>query len=387
MVVKLKSTKVLLLIIMMCIPIILTSCWDKIEINNRAFVNAVLIKKNPKDKKSDMISSSLSERDNEKLSVTFGMVNTAEGETGLKIYTHSVTGVTLGDATEKLNSGIARAPFFGHTKLVVLGREIVEDPETFKHIMDDLERNISIDREIQVVMVEDDNITLDDLKVESEQLYSSYLEGVTSKENAIAYTYGRHMGELFNTLRENEGRGAIPIVRKESGNIRVDKVALIHKYSLKEIVGARTIRGYKLFAALNTRVMEYMQLNNFLTTFRLNSIDRNVTYVKGGKYPKYHISYNVIGGVEDYDFSRQIFTIKNQLDVEENSAKLIKSQILEVVNYFQKEIGIDYLGLKEWTEKFHPKEYKRFKEWNEAFVNAEVEVDVKVNLFRYGDSK
>lgn len=379
--------KILILSFIIVCPILLTSCWDKKEINERAFVNAMLIKKNPKDKRSDMISSKSSERDIEELSVTFGMVNTAEGETGLKIYTHSVTGVTLGDATEKLNSGIARSPFFGHTKLIVFGREVVDDSEVFKQVIDDLERNISIDREVQVVMVEDDNLTLDDLKVESEQLYSSYLEGVTRKDEAISYTYGKNMGELFNNLREEQGKAMIPIVRKESDNIRVDKIALINDYKLREVVGARIIRGYKIFMATNTKIREYMQLNNFLTTFRLSSLDKSVTYVHGGKYPKYHISYNIVGGIVEYDFSRQMLTIKNQLDVEQKSAEMIKFQILETIDFFQNEVGIDYLGLGGWTQKFHPKEYKKHKNWTEAFKNAEVDVEVKVNLRKYGDSK
>lgn len=385
--IKYKKIKVFLLICVIIMPIILTSCWDKIEINERAFVNTIYIEKNPKDKPSDVMSSTLYNKNNEDLVVTFGMVNTAEGEKGLKVYTHTVTAVTLGDATEKLNSSIARTPFFGQTRLVVFGREILEEPKLFRLIMDDLERNTSIDRDVQIAMVENKSVTLDDLKVESEQLYSSYIEGVMKKDNALASTLGINLGKFLNDLRETEGRTMVPIIRKESNNIKVDQVALIDKFKTNQIIEPRQIRSYKLFTAQNTRIRQYIQLNDVLTTFRLSSIDRNVSYVKGGDYPKYYITYNIVGGVEDYDFNKMIFKMKNQLDIERISADTINSQLLELTNYFQKEIGIDYLGLGEWTKKFHPKEYKRYTDWNKAFQNAEIKFDIHVNLLRYGDSK
>lgn len=386
-VVNRKKAVSLFLIFFIMVPMLLTSCFDKKEINERAFINAIYIEKNNTVKPSEMIASNLKERDNEDLVVTYGIANTIEGEDGGKAFTSSITGTTLGDATEKLNSETTKTPFFGHTKLIVLGKGILEDSKNLGVILDDLERNVLIDREIKVIATDNSSVNLEKLRPETEDLYSSYVTGVMDSADSIAYTLTMNLGDFFKNLREGKGKSILPIVRVDNGSIKIDRAAFISDYKLKDVVSARQVRGYKLFKAEAGNIREYVQIDNVITTFKLSSIKRKINYIKGGSVPKFHINYSFEGGIESYDFKKQVFNVEKEAELEKKVKKLIETQLMETADYFQNKVGIDYLGLDDFTHKFHPNEYKKYKNWDEAFKKAEISYDVNVNILRFGDSK
>lgn len=382
-----RFTNIMLVLIMFLNTVLLTSCWDKKEINERGFINAIYIEKNITEKKSEMIASKYYTRDREDLFITFGIANTAESEANLKTYTRSVTAATLGDAIEKLDSQTTRTPFFGHTKLIILGRELLKDPAALCLILDEVERSAAIDREVKVIAADNRNIKLENLKSQTESLYSSYISGVMGSADTISYTLSMTMGTLLKSFRENNGRGILPVVRLDGETIKIDKAALINEYATKEIIDARQIRGYKLFQGINTGIREYVQINNILTTFKITSLNRDIVYIKGGDVPKFHIKYKLKGGIENYRFTKQIYTKENEEELETELSYIIKSQLVETAEYFQKKIGIDYLELDDYVEKFYPSEYKKYsKNWNEAFKKAEISYDIDVSILLYGDS-
>lgn len=379
--------KISILVILCIVPLILTSCWDIKEINERAFVNAIYIEKNTDKKPSGMIASKLYERDNEDLFITYGIANTGEGSSGSKAFTTSVTAISLGDGTEKLNSQTTKEPFYGHTKLIIFGKGILEDPKNFKQVLDSIERYTLIDRDIKVITAENSEVTLEKMRPQTENLYSSYVTGVMDASDSIAYTVSMTLGELLQSIREEDGKGMLPVVSIDEGNIKVDKVAFIEDYKLKDIAHSREVRGYKLFTAENSKIEEYIQLDNNLTSFKLSSVEREVKYIKGGNVPKFKIHYAFEGTVESYDFNEQIFSVKKQGKLQEKLKDMIEAQLRETVGYFQDKIGIDYLGLDDYTRKFHPSEYKKYKNWDKAFQNAQIDFDISINLVKFGDTK
>lgn len=382
---KFKNGVILLLLITLTLP--LTSCWDKREINERAFINAIYIDKNYRKRISSYIASDLKKRDEEKLFVSFGIANAAEGESNLTTFTHSVTATTFGNATEKLDAETSRRPFYGHTKLIILGKELLEEPEIFTEVLDDLERNTSIDREIKIVIAEDSNITLENLRPNTESLYSSYIDGIMESAKSISYTIPMTIGEFFNDLRQSEGRAILPVIRREGDKIKADKILLVDKYTAKGLLGPREVRGYKFFHAVNSHIMEYMKMNGTLTSFKLNKMEKTVHFTGDEKNLKFIVKYNLYGGITNYAFQKQIFNDKSVTELEEKVKMHLRKQLLEVTDYFQNKVGADYLGFNEYMIKFHPKIYKSQKDWDEAFKKAEIDFKIDVNIIRFGDSK
>ncbi len=367
--------------------IFLTGCWDTKEINDRAFVNAIFIEKNFTNKPSEMIASKGYENDREQLLVTYGVVSTSEGEASLKTATSTVAATSLADAEEKLDSQLADKPFFGHTKIIVFGKGILEDADLMKSIMDDLERKVLIDRGIKIVATDNSNVSLDDIRPETEILYSSYATGVMNSSNEISYALSMNMDRFFRDMREGEGKGMIPIIRIENGNIKMDRAVLLKDYKFKEILYPRQIRNAKVFLGKEQNIKEYVDLNGVLTAFKLTNIRRNITYIKGGDNPKYHIEYIFEGAIENYDFEKQIYNPTNTEKVKQKLKHTLKIQLEEAQDYFQNKIGSDYLHLDEFTKKYHPKEYKKYKNWDEAFKKAEISYGINVDIIDFGDTK
>ncbi|MEF9952809.1 MAG: Ger(x)C family spore germination protein [Clostridium sp.] len=380
-----KKLLSILLVVILSLP--LTSCWDKKEINERAFINTIYIDKNYRKKVSPYISSNLKNRDEEKLFVSFGIANVAEGESSLATFTHSVIATTFGNATEKLDSETSRRPFFGHTKLIILGKKLIDEPKLLTEVLDDLERNTSIDREIKIVAVENSNITLESLRPKTENLYSSYIDGVMSATKSISFTIPMTMGKFFNDLRQSEGRAVVPIITLEGEKIKIDKMILINNFTCKNILGPREVRGYKIFHGLDSNIMEYMVVEDTLTSFKLSKIEKHIKFTGDENNLKFTVKYNLFGGVTNYAFQKQVFDNKSTGELENEVRRHMKNQLIEVVDYFQNEVGLDYLGINEYMIKFHPKVYKAQKDWDAAFRKAEIDFEVDVNILRFGDSK
>ncbi|MEG2338492.1 MAG: Ger(x)C family spore germination C-terminal domain-containing protein, partial [Clostridium sp.] len=349
--------------------------------------NTIYIDKNYSKKLSPYISSDMKHRDDEELYVSFGIANAAEGETKLTTFTHSVRGTTFGNATEKLDAETSRRPFFGHTKLVIFGKELIDDPELFTEVLDDLERNTSIDRELKIVVAENSNITLEALRPSTENLYSSYIDGVMSAAKSISFTIPMSMGQFFNDLRQSEGRAVVPVVRMEGEKIKMDKVLLIDKYTSRKTMSSREVRGYKFFHGVDSNIMEYMKLDDTLTSFKMTKIEKYIHFTGDEKNIKFTVKYNLYGEVTNYAFQKQIFDNKTAMDLEKKVIQHMNKQLIEITDYFQNDIGLDYLAFNEYMIKYHPKVYKANKDWDAAFRNAEIDFKVDVNIQRFGDSK
>ncbi|KMT22817.1 Ger(x)C family spore germination protein [Clostridium cylindrosporum] len=385
--IKLNRLKAILLIIILTLPLFLTSCWDKIEINDRAFVNTIMIEKNFVRKESRFIASQFYKRDINQLFITFGIANASEAESAIKSYTHSVAAVSMSHAWEKLSSELSREPFFGHTKLIILGRELMEDPDLLKEVLDYFERDKTIDREIRIVAAENTNLTLQGLKPPTENLYSTFVSGTMNQENRLSFVISMNIGRVFNDLRSYNGRTILPVAGMENRKVNLSKIAFVDKYKIDKIADPREIRGYKIFQAQNVNLREYIRINKDLFVFKLTGIDRKISYVKGGKVPKYHIRYVFEGNLESNKFGQDVFNDKTRKKMEEEVHNLMKGQLEETIHYFQDILGKDYLGFDNYTKKFHPSEYKKYKNWDKAFQKAEINFDIEVRLLMYSDVK
>lgn len=115
------------------VPVLLTGCWDRTEVNDLAFVMASAV--------------DLEESGEYRVSVQLplaGQLGGAKGGGGgsggtTPYYIDSETGSTLSEATAKLQKRMAREMFFGHRRVILVGERLAR--QGLHEVFDSIARN------------------------------------------------------------------------------------------------------------------------------------------------------------------------------------------------------------------------------------------------------
>ena len=139
----------------------LTGCFDKVELEERALVLAIGI-----DKYTDGNDTNTEKTGEEKrFIVSMAMPEVSEGEkTGnanpmgngeeqnsINEAIKVAEGSSIASTIELIDTYMSKNLYYGHTKVVVLGKEILQDEILLREVIDSLERNNEISRKIIVL--------------------------------------------------------------------------------------------------------------------------------------------------------------------------------------------------------------------------------------------
>jgi len=125
------------LLLLTC-SLILTGCWDRVEIENRAFVVAIGI-----DKEDDTYALSLSVPLLKK-----------EGDEEDECHIKTATGKTITEALKQLDAKTDKTLYYGQAKLLVLGGDLLNSPEMTDRTIQAMKNNREIDLRINVLAAE-----------------------------------------------------------------------------------------------------------------------------------------------------------------------------------------------------------------------------------------
>lgn len=138
--------KLKIVILWVLILLMLTGCWDKIEIEDRAFVMAIGI---------DLSSS------NKRYVVTFQFPNAAQitkgtsgGGGGSEKPSFAVSEVadTIFSASRHISTRIDKALYLGHTQAIIFGKDVVENKDKFQQVLDSLDRSYELSRKVYLLV-------------------------------------------------------------------------------------------------------------------------------------------------------------------------------------------------------------------------------------------
>lgn len=391
---KVRLKKITAAVLILCL-IFTSGCWDMIEIERRAFVGAVGIDviENYEENKEQEQASPFCEDAPKRIRVTFGVndpVKLQEGAKGAAIPI-TVEAANLPDAMEQLGMRISRTPFYGHTRLLVLTDKLVKDKKLFKEIVDEFERKPIINQHMRVVVLKGE--IMDILKVDTnlETLYSTYILGIMQNSRVLSSTVSMSLYELITQLRNSEGAAAIPILEIEEDKqsvYKIDKLALIKDYKFLNVLEDKYIKTYKLMKDEFKNGRKLINYKGIVVPFYIFSADKKIWLEDDNGRLKFRVRINLEGDIEQFEFQKILFDPKVISDVEKTIDEFTVKELNAATEHVQQEIGVDYLGFREFTIKYHYKVYKKYEDnWDEAFRNAKIVYDVETSIRRIGTSK
>ena len=236
-----------LLSVFMCLPLVfLTGCWDKIEIDDRAFVLAMVVNTAEKMKATSpgkaeaggLITADFYMPIPSKLLSTGGGVDAFSVE-------HS-DGKNLPMAIENLNMKFSRQMFLGQTKIILVGEKALANDKFLKELMDFVEREPDMGREAKIAVLKGDPKKLLSLKPKFEKVFASYMMGIFNNSERISSYLSLSINDFLSMIRENKGSVVLPAAEIGEDKVSIKQLALIKDYKLFTYMDSKYLKPYSL---------------------------------------------------------------------------------------------------------------------------------------------
>ena len=213
-----SQVRTMVILLLLICSLTLTGCWDRVEIENRAFVVAIGI-----DKEDDNYSVSLS-------------VPLLKKETNEEDECHikTATGKTITEALKQLDAKTDKTLYYGQAKLLVLGGDLLNDPKMTDRTIQAMKSNREIDLRINVLAAENAKEILE-AKPPGETLPGLFVADIYRNKHKLG---GASFALDLERLASSYKNGAIiPMIKADDNEgtpLKLNGAVLIHHNHTEE---------------------------------------------------------------------------------------------------------------------------------------------------------
>lgn len=390
--------KLIFLIVSSCV--ILTGCWDSIELNDIAIVTGISIDPG-KEKKYRMTVGY----------VNPGPLSRQSTEQGAPVSIMTLEGDSLPEISARMNIGVSRKLVFSHTRALYINEKVAK--KGVSSFLDSIERSPQFRNDFNILiakgheakdfsMINDPFEKVPSLKVQKQ--IKTLIEGwggdprirLTDFINAIV-SKGRSPVASTVIIKGNpeKGKNAESNMSIDpDANILMDGMAIFDKDKLIGYLSLEDTRNYVWTQKLESTMVSIPCLKNngeegdknkqfFDIVITNNKSTMKTEYV--GDRPQLKVNIHSEARLNSMQCSEDLTDIGTFNKLEKGSEKFIEEMIEETIKKVQTEFGVDIFG---FGETLNRKDHKKAKEvegkWNEEFSRGDVEVNVKIALRRTG---
>jgi Ger(x)C family germination protein len=388
----LKRLQISLLIVTV---IFSTGCWDKIEIDERAFVLAIAVdmaEGNIKSESSSLSGEEFSGKIDKKdyIKSTFFMPIPSKLISGSvdAFATEESEGLNMQSAIQSLSMKFSRKMFFGQTTIILIGESLIKNEKAFREFVDFLEREPDMGREAKIAILEGKLADLKNIKPKFEKVFAAYAGGVFKNANKTSSALELPINEFLAELRGNNGKTVIPVVSVESGNLKMDKLALVNEFKFKNYLETKYMRPLNIITGNLTETTMVVPYSGNKLTFKTRGCDTKIQLVSDKDHLKYKITAKIEGDIDNYLFNMDMSDTTQLKNAQNKIRDFVENELKKTISHFQNDIGSDYLMLEEHTKKHNYSTYEKYKSyWDEEFKKASFVYDINIHIRRLGGVK
>ncbi|RKD30920.1 Ger(x)C family spore germination protein [Thermohalobacter berrensis] len=370
------------IVLIFLITVLLGGCWDKIEINERAFVFAIGIDKfKPKN---------MNGAEEKRYIITYAFPNVKTladqgGDEKPRFVIRSI-GQNMFQVSDILTTRSNRTMFFGHTKVIIISEDVARDPIAFREVIDGLERYHAIGRKVDVLISKETAKKAIDIVPDFEPVTGSYLRGIlTAKKRSARFT-PTTLGDIGANMHGG-GSILIPMVTPGETDLKVAGAAIIKNYRLIGWLGEKENRSVMFVKGEVEREDITTKYKDITIAYSVENVESNKTAkVEDGKI-KVGIFVNIEGFIERYRFDAKQDLLDDKIlqEIEKSLQNTIAKEIKGTIRKLQEEFSADVIGIEDYLSKFKPDIWEQVEDnWNEVFKDIIIDVEVDVKVRRIG---
>ncbi|MFR4987255.1 MAG: Ger(x)C family spore germination protein [Lachnospirales bacterium] len=349
----------------------LTGCFDKVELEERALVLAIGI-----DKYTDGNDTNTEKTGEEKrFIVSMAMPEVSEGEkTGnanpmgngeeqnsINEAIKVAEGSSIASTIDLIDTYMSKNLYYGHTKVVVLGKEILQDEILLREVIDSLERNNEISRKIIVLGTMGTAKEILQTIPKDEKMLGIYINDFykNNKKNS-SFTYRVDLEDIIQQLLATNNT-AIPNIQIVDKDVKLTGLIALKNSKYAGYLNDTTTKG--LLWIIDKKSLGEISVpfeNGYVSTSILKKkIDKNF-YEKDNKIICQFI-VNIEGNISEYTLGKNIIMDTEKYKMVENEiSSYLKNEIENSINII-KNLDVDIIGLKELIRK---NEYNLYDKYN-----------------------
>ncbi|MHC1749511.1 MAG: Ger(x)C family spore germination protein [Cellulosilyticaceae bacterium] len=367
-------------------PLILTGCWDSMEINSRSVILELGIDKNEEE-------SNLPLNQKARVSVTYSIPDMAKmsGSDSLRKdveATINVKAPTLIDSIERLETQTQNTITFSHVKGILLGEALLKDSDLLKEVLDGAGRNMMLARNIPLLAVKGPSEEALQVQNKEQPILGLYIMRFFNNNERPRSSYMPQL--LGNFIREMEdiGVATIPIFHgSEDGEINISGGAVMKEYGLVDYITKEQVKGLLYITGEIKNAPVLIQYKNEYLTFNVKTGKSKMSFKNEKGTMVCYIKLDVEGDIVEYASSetRNLFSKGDMSEVE----NLLKGQIVEEAKIAldkAKAINVDFLGIGRELYRKEPQYWKSFgDEWGDSvFQKMPIVIEGNVRIRNTG---
>ncbi|WP_256217534.1 Ger(x)C family spore germination protein [Paenibacillus sp. OV219] len=373
------------LLLLMYIPL-LSSCWDRVEMNDVAF----------------FMASSLDMTKDGRLLVSIQIPlpatkGTPSGSLGKTFFVLSAVGTNIYDAERKCQQLLSRKFFKGHRRVVFIGESFAQ--KGIKDIMDYYTRDPGTRLRTYLVVAKGKQaIELIKMDHPFERIPSEEVRELEYKQVGTAVT--------FRDFLINQGRdGIVPVL----GAVEIQKLSQNKeqqegekpKQTVFHLSSTAVMKDYKLVGYLDdieTRSLRWVKgdLKHEYLAEEIPTIGGSVgvimnkarkkvkVIIKDGK-ATIHVELSGEGLLQESTVKLDIARAESVIKIEQGLNKRIEEQTLRTIKKAQTQWKSDIFGFGLLVHQYHYGTWKKVRQdWDTIFSKADITVHTEIHLRRAG---
>ncbi|EGW36803.1 Ger(x)C family spore germination protein [Desulfosporosinus sp. OT] len=378
-----KGKRVIYTLLILVIPLLISGCWDRKELEGRAIVTLIAIDKG--ENNQIKFSVQIARTSDSQASSNGG---SSGGEKSSIIM--SGTGDTVFDAIRNLILKAGRKLYYPHNTAIILGNDIAREgilPE-----LDLFNRDAEM-RPLTWILVTPGQAA-DILEAQStlESLSAKQLDMMLTDFGASSKTVATNLLDTMKQLAYDSPGAVLSNIELDPSNPK--KTLLLN--------GAAVFRRDKLIGRLDpleTRGYLWVKdkVNAGIITFpcpgeETKKISMEIKKAKGkiepdiseGKF-NFTITVNVVSRLAEQECLTDLGNPEELMKLKKSQNEVIEKEIRNIVDKAQDKYGTDILGFGTELSRKFPQEWQKIKDnWTEEFPKAEVNIVVNSKISDIG---
>lgn len=388
------KNKIIKLIPIMMISLLLTGCWDSVEIDRKAFVSTIAIDVGEDIKaRSEIINSkeNASEESIEKnntLKVTYGFpdirnMNSKKGTASELSIT--VEGYSMTDAYFKALAKSSRTLHFGHSKLLLLSEDLFKYPEVLQEVMDYIEREPSLNRTIMMTIVKGkakDYVEVKPITEENIDNYITSLMGNSSKNGTVAPVNLTKYIDMVKSYKSS----ALPVFSLENEkDIQLTGMAIIKDFTIKDYLDNNQMTDIQILRGDIGSCRKAVNKEGHNIDYNIRNVNRDlhIDYEENKLKLKYTIDTE--GTLKGYYAEAESLDSDVIKEIEQQFNESMEKEFQELMDFTRYNLKVDVLDIGSDIRRFHKGIWNEVKDnWPQALENAEISIEVNNDIRNIG---
>ncbi len=386
-----RTLKKITLIYIILITLFLTGCWDKQEIDDRAFILAMGIDHVTPGHEGEReeMEEILTRKNHYRVTYVFPKQMMGVGEAEMTNVQISSVGENVYMTERQLTTRMDSELFLGHLKSVVVGEEVVNNPKMFREVLDALEKDPFITRKISFAIVEGEAKEALEVEPKLEPMTGQFIADLFRGRERTQRAPIKDLNEILIELHSNK-TAVIPRMVVAEEELKVGGSAIINDYRLVGWLGEIETIMLMLVRGQTTIFNVTVEDGDVVIPYQITEAERKFTLVESGDQLKMRVEIDLEGDIIQHYFNPEndmldpVFLQQLQSKINQK----VHDKVAYTIKELQEKHRTDVVGFNDYVRKHHSKLWKKVEgDWADIFPTIEVEVVVDAKVRRVGLSK